>query len=365
MASPTQYYCDCTVASDGGDGSVGSPWTRASANALQYAIDNVSSDATDGVQINVKSGTPHGSAALAAILNLTSCSHTPAASAPLIIRGYDSAENDGGIGEIHCGTSYTVFNQTEDYVQLADLEVYTGANGIQLDNTCVIDNCYVHDMSGNGIRTDSTSIITDCIVQNVGAIALQAYGACAVRNNFILDGVNTFTYGIYILDGTTAERNIIYSTDGHGILSQWSAASFNTIYLSGGANAALGISNGSVFENNLLVGGGTGSAINYNSAATNRIIIRNNYAYNFGTTELNKVSGEQLVDSGNSLSLASDPLAKSGANTFANRFIYYAPQNDAVGAAHPTGIGLDVGAVQSASGGGGGLLRRLAKVTGA
>jgi hypothetical protein len=61
---------------------------------------------------------------------------------------------------------------------------------------------------------------------------------------------------------------------------------------------------------------------------------------------------------GDNESLGSSPFAKSGADTFANRFTYFEPADvgNVRGGAHPSGCRLDKGAVQHAdpAGGGGG-----------
>ena len=51
MAVPTKYYIDSSVASDAGDGTIGTPWTRADQNPVQHALDTLTRDATDGDEI--------------------------------------------------------------------------------------------------------------------------------------------------------------------------------------------------------------------------------------------------------------------------------------------------------------------------
>ncbi len=84
------YFIDPQSGNDTtGDGSIGTPW-----KTLQKGIDN----AAGGDQINVKDSAAD---VLAAAIDWTSgWSAGTSRDAPLIIRGYTSAENDGGIGEI-------------------------------------------------------------------------------------------------------------------------------------------------------------------------------------------------------------------------------------------------------------------------
>ena len=90
MASTlTNYYVDPGSGSDvTGTGTVGSPWA-----SVQHALDNITRDATNGDQINIKAGTAD---VLSSPLTLATYG-TTSATAPLSFRGYTSAAEDGGV----------------------------------------------------------------------------------------------------------------------------------------------------------------------------------------------------------------------------------------------------------------------------
>jgi len=94
----TQTYVDYGSGSDAtGDGSIGTPW-----KTLQYAFDHLTRDTTDGNQVNLKAGTAHVNSAALDLATLIA-GGALSTTAPLIIRGYTSAANDGGMAEIDCG----------------------------------------------------------------------------------------------------------------------------------------------------------------------------------------------------------------------------------------------------------------------
>ena len=126
MGSPTHFYVDPTVASDGGDGSLASPWTRADGQVEQYAMDTGTLDTTHGVQINIKSGTRHTT------LNATrwSSGWSPQPHYHITFRGYTSSANDGGRADLDWGgTSSTVFSPNENYCEFIDCDLKDWANG--------------------------------------------------------------------------------------------------------------------------------------------------------------------------------------------------------------------------------------------
>ena len=103
----TNYFVDPAAGSDDtGDGSIGTPWA-----SVQHALDSITRDATNGDQVNIKSGTAD---VLAATLDLTTYG-TPTATAPLVLRGYTSAANDGGVGVLSGGGGGFNLTPTANY----------------------------------------------------------------------------------------------------------------------------------------------------------------------------------------------------------------------------------------------------------
>ena len=90
----TNYYVDPAINANSGTGTLGDPF-----GDLQYALNTITRNATDGDRINIKAGTAE---VMAAAISLTTYG-TPAQAAPLIFQGYTSAQGDGGIGEINNG----------------------------------------------------------------------------------------------------------------------------------------------------------------------------------------------------------------------------------------------------------------------
>jgi len=137
----TQNYVDYGGGSDAtGDGTIGTPW-----KTLQKAFDTLTRNATDGNQVNLKAGTPHVNAAALDLATFIS-GGALAEAAPLIVRGYTAAANDGGVGEIDCGGATMWAAATYDYVILADLEIHSGGdnNLVVLDTYCALFRCEVH-----------------------------------------------------------------------------------------------------------------------------------------------------------------------------------------------------------------------------
>ena len=99
MGTPTNYYVDPSGGDNTNTGtSTGSPWLT-----FAHAIDEITRDDTNGDQINIKSSAADTSMASGAV-DLDDYG-SPTQMAPLIIRGYNSAANDGGFGEFSGGVA--------------------------------------------------------------------------------------------------------------------------------------------------------------------------------------------------------------------------------------------------------------------
>jgi hypothetical protein len=171
------------------------PW-----RSLQGAFDLLTRNTTDGNQVNLKAGTAQvNAAALDLTTFIAGGALTPAA--PLIVRGYTAAANDGGIGEIDCGGA-TMFAETSyDFVVLADLECHTfgNNNGIGLDASCLVFRCEVHKgaSSPSGKRLISiagaASAVIGCYSHDQGAGAsfgIFVAGQSHALYNYIAPGAD-------------------------------------------------------------------------------------------------------------------------------------------------------------------------------
>lgn len=204
------YYVDYGAGNDTtGDGTIGTPW-----KTIQKALDTITRNATDGDQINIKAGTAQ---VLAAPLTLATYG-TPTDASVLILRGYTSAANDGGIGEIDCGgfTMWTV--NTYNYIAMIDLEMHSFGNnhGVNLNAYITLYNCEVHKGASSPgskflVRMESAACrILNCHIHSPGSGALGCVGLYAISamiGNYINVGADS-VYGIYASD-SQIENNVI------------------------------------------------------------------------------------------------------------------------------------------------------------
>ena len=353
-AAPTETYVDPSLDSLSGAGTSGDPY-----GDLQWALDQMTRDSTDGDRVNVKAGTAEVTTG-----TLTLATYgTPTATAPLIIQGYTSAEGDEGVGEIDGNGSFGCFAATEDYVTVADMHIHNGGSAVLLnfDNFCSAFRCEINNTSANGMHFDINGEATQCNIHDVGGEGVM--GAVRVWFCYFANGTKDFTFAVRPADDCSVYGNMII-IDGSSIgIRVGDGRNFgihhNSILSSSGTGSGLLITGGhknGVISNNIVEGfsGVGGDGINFSTHTGNKTIYVNNAFYNNTANESNKPTGKWLVDSDNE-SLGSSPFAKSGSNTFSNRFIYFAPLDvgDVWAGAYPVGSNRDKGAVQHVDAGGG------------
>ncbi len=371
MGTPTQYFVDPSLGSDTGNGTVGTPWGRASGSVIQWALDTgITRDGTNGDQINVKAGTDD---VLASPLSLASYG-TPGDGEPLIFRGYTSAGNDGGVGGISGNNSVAII-AIINYVQFVDLHLHDcgSADIVPLGLGGAVLQCEVDETTGSGIviggarcsveRNNTHNCGTYGIYDNGGSTS-----AAKILFNYLKNGANDFVDAIRLFGGgSVCERNIISvdgSTNGIVLSDENIVISHNSILSSSGTGKGIVAGTGTPKEavtliNNLVEGfiGAGGVGIDDGGNGDNGHIIGNNAAFN-NTTDFSLTTGEYALSLGDNEALGATPYDKSGSNTFANRFTYFAPVDtgNVRGGAYPSGSRLDKGAVQHAdpAGGGGG-----------
>lgn len=175
------------------DGTTSLPW-----RTDQGAVDLCTRNATDGNQVNILAGV---AVVHAAALDLATfiAGGALAAAAPLILRGYTSAANDGGIGEIDCGGATMFAATTYDYIRMIDLECHSFGdnNGIYLDSSCLVFRVTAHkgasSPSGKIMIYGGTSTqVIGCYVYDVGAGAAKGISGCS-RSIIAYNYVNTGT----------------------------------------------------------------------------------------------------------------------------------------------------------------------------
>lgn len=263
----TQVYVDPAINANSGTGTIGDPY-----GDLQYALNTQARDATNGNQFNVKAGTAE---VLVAALTLgTYGSLTEGA--PLVIRGYTAAANDGGIGVIDCG-GFTLW-ATSAYADIimADLHLHTFGNnaGVNITvNRTAMYNCEIDKgaSSPNGKSLiGSLGAVIGCYVHDAGTSGLGIDSVNFVIGNY----VHSCPTGIR--PTTIATGNIVRNCEITGIVSIFDhlVVIGNTIYCSTaatGSGISIAIANGgSIILNNVIEGysgvGGTGIKV---SADTN------------------------------------------------------------------------------------------------
>lgn len=319
--SITHSYVDYGAGNDTtGDGTVGTPW-----KTLQKAFDTLTRNTTDGNQVNLKAGTAHVNSAT---LDLTTFIGGGAlsATAPLILRGYTSAANDGGIGEIDCGGATMWAASTYDYIALIDLkihnpgdnnciylddtismigcEVYPGASNpsnktaIYFDTGGLVLGCYIHDWpSGYGIRVGNYSTVCGNYVDMSGT---GIYANKHILGNIVVVG-STASVGIQTTEGGgLVEGNICYNT---------TAGTTYGIYTSDS-----GTSIGMTVINNIVVGwsgaGGDGIDSGYNIG-----FIGYNAFYN--CTNNVTISDQKFIDlTASDVALAANPFTDAANGDF-------------------------------------------------
>jgi len=315
----TEIYVDPAINANSGAGTIGDAF-----GDLQYALNTVTRDATNGNRFNIKAGTAE---TLAAALTLATYG-TPTADAPLVFQGYTSAAGDGGIGEISGAATYSIYlesgNSGKNNIHFYDLkmgnsgsavmlgligmgnvincELYgsSNANGINCEGNIIrFVNCWFHDFSGtfNILLRGGTMI--NCYVESAaGTYMVYCSGGHVI--NCILDiATDTSLHGLYTDSGMAVILN-------------------NTIYCSSAnVNNAIDVQtpNGAIVLNNIVQGysGTNGKAINM-GGSTGVLVTGGNRYYNVHTAESVNVGMRYTLDA--IASLGASPFTNPGGNDF-------------------------------------------------
>lgn len=295
----TEYYVDPSIAADSGSGTSGDPW-----GDLQYALNQITRNATDGDRINIKAGTDE---VLTASLSLTSYG-TPVYTAPLIFSGYTSTAGDGGIGGISGNGSYAIYSGNGSGIAFVDLKLHNVGSAstiLNLNEACYVSGCeltnatsstnyaidlgdrsgvfgcYFHNLNGFGVRGDAFSVV-GCTFENGPTYDLNA----CVRNTNSA-GTTQVIQSLFIVDGAT--NCIDHDGDNLTVVN----CSFFSDGGTGTAIDASAATKGTRILNNIIEGfsgtGGTGiSVTNYPVC-----VLGYNAFYNNAT---NMSVGDKLID---------------------------------------------------------------------
>ena len=360
MAAPSETYVDPSINANSGTGTIGDPY-----GDLQYALDTMTRDSTNGDRINIKSGTAE---VLTGTIDLTSYGATWR-NKRLIFEGYDSAAGDGGIGGIDGNNGNFTLNPaqvdllwknlklfntgtapvltTYNYQQVIHCEItQSTAGGIyhaNNDYTFSIDSCYIHDIAGYGTR--NATKVTNCYFEN---------GSTRKFTNAIDQTTVAFFANV---------RGCFFNLDGSSVASSPGAQMLlnNSILSSNGTGAGVTTQGVMVLQNNLVEGfsgiGGRG----FDVSQTDPAAITHNAFYNCATNIAFATDCELIYDDDNE-TLTASPFAKTGslptdftsASFWSDLYAYFAPVNTGnVYNGYPTGSNQTKGAVGQPVGGGG------------
>ena len=365
MAAPTETYVDPSIAGNSGAGTIGDPY-----GDLQHALDTMTRDATNGDRINIKAGTDE---ILTGTISLATYG-TPTLSATLTFQGYTSAAGDGGQGGIDGNATYNIHTAAGDGIQWKDLRLHNcgSAAVVGLARFGILENCEIDNTTGDGVQIFGIgwASCVGCHIHNIGGYGINHEdGAQAfIFANYLVNGANDFSVAIRTDFSTGSIAHNIISIDGASIGIETDGSGpygiriFNNSVLSDGGTG-VGIQIDRVLAqgcfNNLVEGfsgaGGGGIVVAAGATVEDAHIMAHNAVYNCTTNYSYSHSHFVLVNDNESVSVS--PFAKSGADTFANRFAHFAPVDtgNVYGGAYPSGSNHDKGAVQHAAGPGGPL----------
>jgi len=259
-AAANDYYVDPAAGTDDmPGGTIVDPWA-----SIQYALDTgITRDATDGDQINLKAGT---SDTASAPIDVEGTYGNPTNTAPLIIRGYTSAADDGGIGVIDGGAAASIMNDVStDSMVWKDLQLTnTGANVIlNIDNNHSFENVEFDNASGDGVLLDVGNSIINCYFHNIGGDGLQTLSSTLVMNCYFVNGDNDFTSAIVMSGGDS------------------SITLFNIINVDAASNGIEFGNEDTVIGNTIYSAAGSGTGILPTDATIHPFLIMNNYVEGF------------------------------------------------------------------------------------
>ena len=299
----TQYYVDPSINANSGTGTIGDPF-----GDLQYALDTVTRDSTNGDQFNIKSGTAE---VLTAELDFTTYG-TADIGGRLVFAGYSSTANDGGIGVIdgNAGNFRIAYNV---YAVWKDLE---------------LRNSGTADLIGGSSRY---SIAINCTFHNCGNVAawrMRLYGCnfydCVYGSSesdsygcgYFDGSIRNFTRAIGPYNGNVVKGNVVYTAglgiNGHN--SNHNNIVGNSVISTGSYGIRYtGSQAGLQITDNLVEG-------QYGIQALSKDVY-NNSVYASNTAYI--LTNDAIFDSNETLSAS--PFEKTGAATWANAKAYFAP----------------------------------------
>lgn len=347
---PTDVRCDLH------DGTINLAWAT-NRHALNFTTQGVSGD-----QMNTRDTAPD---VLIEALDLTAYGN-PTLAAPLIFRGYTTAANDGGIGELDANGGDSVFDDnTESNLSFVDLHMHNCGSDhiIRANNYVRIINCELNNTSGYGFIVGDYCIVAHSNFHDIGGYGIFAGETAYILFNTFENGTKTFQIAVDVnLRSFIAFNVLVLGGVSDGInLSSWGTAVLNNSIYSAGAATGQGIKAGAqvltTILNNLVEGFSGVGGIGIETTGGSLSLYGYNQVYDC-TTEYS-IAGEVFVSLGNNETLLASPFTNPGGGDFT-------PVAAILGEGWPdafSGINtnnyLDPGAAQAEAGAGGGLAAPL------
>ena len=248
MPGPNQYYVDPSINANSGTGTIGDPF-----GDLQYCLNTITRSTTVGDQVNIKAGTPES---MTTAISLATYG-TPT---KLILAGYTSAADDGGIGEITFNGNNTNVFSSQLNIDLRSLKIGNFGTGSLLVGASQITHCEIHTFSGT-ITTQGNFYYNHVHTHTGTNLCVQMNGAVVAFN---------------ILRSST-NWAVAYGNGSGGLFLGNVVVHSNTV---GSAIVALNVAQTFLILSNSVINtsaGGTGRGIEWNSTTLpNSGIIANN-----------------------------------------------------------------------------------------
>jgi hypothetical protein len=330
MGALIQTYVDPSIAANSGEGTIESPY-----GDLQWALDNTSRNTANGNQFNIKFGTAE---VLTAPLDFATFTTPTVATAPLVFRGYAETLNDGGVGAISGGGGAVIGSISHTHWR--DMEVYNGGANtlVTLGAGNSIVRCKIYDTTGIGINLAlGNCLVSECEITDCDEGVVCASTMASVVNNFFKFG--STRYFSKALKNTASsltlvERNIfsigssgtaisLEQLGGRVVSNSIFAAASNGV---GIAISAASRSQNAMIVNNVIEGfsGEGGRGISFINTTTVPLQYAHNACFD-NETNYHQIGDAIAIEDIDNEVLTASPFAKSGADTFANRFAYFAP----------------------------------------
>ena len=340
-------YIDESLSSGGGGQSSTDPYS-----SLALALSTETQNATGGTQFNIKSVSSGGSSVVQSTSTDLNAQLTwsPSGSSPVIFRGYDNAENDGGTFDLDLDartTDYIGSTSLKD-LHFIDGKIHNSQSKLACKNT-IFDSIHFDDFdSRNVLEILDYVIVKSCHFSNITSDRYQIFASrdCLIEGCFFdgRSGHGTGSTPAILWPGSHGiVKDCIFVCGDDTTTTGWK----NAIRAFSGTNDALyaHISNCSFFK---LGKTSAGYAMQWEAGSPARSFVVNNLFDGF-TTAISQVLTDRLfselsgnsfynnttdmtypsnyINGGNNESLTSSPFKQSGTLSYANRAQYFAPTN--------------------------------------